>query len=126
MEHYLYFAEGGGADASTEAVCYRASRFTGVEPITATTTGIYFESPRNDLDEGGGVGDLITVTHADTTGSAGIYHHAKLIAEEMAEVLNSGPHANGKTTSVIDLDNSIYFGRLATIGITGIVVSLDS
>ena len=39
MEHYLYFAEGGGADASTEAICYPASKFVGVEPITATTTG---------------------------------------------------------------------------------------
>ena len=56
MEHYLYFAEGGGADASTEAICYPASKFVGVEPITATTTGIYFESAVGDVDGGGGAG----------------------------------------------------------------------
>ena len=83
MEHYLYFAEGGGADATTEAVCYAASRFVGVEPITATTTGIYFESPMGDVDGGGGAGDLITVTHADTHATASSYHRAKLIAEAM-------------------------------------------
>ena len=29
---YLYFAEGGGANATTEAAMYPASRFLGVEP----------------------------------------------------------------------------------------------
>ena len=43
MEHYLYFAEGNGADAAGDAVMFPASRFIGVEPISATTTGIYLE-----------------------------------------------------------------------------------
>ena len=129
MEHYLYFAEGGGADATTEAVCYAASRFVGVEPITATTTGIYFESPLNDVDGGGGAGDLITITHADTHDTAGSYHRAKLIAEAMVEVIGKGPNSDGLMTSVIDVDNSIYFGQIATIkddASFGIVVTLDS
>ena len=129
MEHYLYFAEGGGADATTEAVCYAASRFVGVEPITATTTGIYFESPMCDIDGGGGAGDLITVTHADTHATASSYHRAKLIAEAMVEAVNQGPNATGKMTSIIDADNGVYFGEIASI-ITdtsfGIVVTLDT
>ena len=44
MEHYLYFAEGNGADAAGDAVMFPVSRFIGVEPISATTTGIYFRS----------------------------------------------------------------------------------
>ena len=129
MEHYLYFAEGGGADATTEAVCYPASRFVGVEPLTATTTGIYFESPVGDVDGGGGAGDLITVTHADTHATSGSYHRAKLIAEAMAEAVNQGPHATGKMTSIIDADNGVYFGQIETIiddASFGIAVTLDS
>ena len=129
MEHYLYFAEGGGADATTEAVCYAASRFVGVEPISATTTGIYFESPLNDVDGGGGAGDLITVTHADTHATADSYHRSKLIAEAMVEVIGKGPNSDGLMTSVIDVDNSIYFGQIATIkddASFGIAVTLDS
>tara|TARA_Y100000361_G_C10888554_1_gene202904 strand:- start:57 stop:449 length:393 start_codon:yes stop_codon:yes gene_type:complete len=130
MEHYLYFAEGGGADATTEAVCYPASKFVGVEPISATTTGIYFESPVGDVDGGGGAGDLITVTHADTHDTAGSYHRAKLIAEAMAEAVNrTGPSVEGKMTSIIDADNDVYFGEIATIvndASFGIAVTLDS
>ena len=130
MEHYLYFAEGGGADATTEAVCYPASKFVGVEPISATTTGIYFESPVGDVDGGGGAGDLITVTHADTHATAGSYHRAKLIAEAMAEAVNrTGPSVEGKMTSIIDADNDVYFGEIATIvndASFGIAVTLDS
>ena len=129
MEHYLYFAEGGGADATTEAVCYAASKFVGVEPMTATTTRIYFESPVGDVDGGGGAGDIITVTHADTHATAGSYHRSKLIAEAMVEAVNQGPNAKGKMTSIIDADNGVYFGEIASI-ITdtsfGIVVTLDT
>jgi hypothetical protein len=129
MEHYLYFAEGGGADATTEAVCFPASRFVGVEPASATTTAICFESAKGDVDGGGGGGDIITVTHADTHETAGSYHRAKLIAEAMVEVVNQGPHANGKMTSVIDMDTGNHFGAIDTIkgdASFGIVVSLDS
>ena len=37
MENYLYFAEGGGADATTEAALYPASRFIGVEVAEGVT-----------------------------------------------------------------------------------------
>ena len=130
MEHYLYFAEGNGADAAGDAVMFPASRFIGVEPISATTTGIYFRSALGDVDGGGGSGDLITVTHADTHAVAGSYHRAKLIAEAMAEAVNrTGPSVEGKMTSIIDADNDVYFGEIATIigdASFGIAVTLDS
>ena len=129
MEHYLYFAEGGGADASTEAICYPASRFVGVEPLTATTTGIYFESAVGDVDGGGDAGELITVTHADTHATAGSYHRSKLIAEAMCEAVNQGPNARGKMTSIIDMDTGTHFGAIATIkddASFGIAVTLDT
>ena len=129
MENYLYFGEGGGADATTEAALYPASKFIGVEPATATTTRIFFESPINDVDGGGGVGDFIEVTHADTHATSGSYHRCKIIAQAMAEAVNAGPHADGKLISVIDVDNDIYFGGIAEIKDDvsfGITVNLDS
>jgi len=128
MENYLYFAEPGAAFASTEAAMYPASKFIGVSPISATTTRIYFESPINDVDGGGGAGDYIEVTHADTHAAAG-GHRCKLIAKAMALAVNAGPHAGGATIDVIDEKNGIYFGEISTIigdASFGITVNLDS
>jgi len=127
MEHYLYFAEGGGANATTEASMFKASRFVGVEPITATTTGIYFKSPVGDVDAT--AGDLITVTHADTHATASSYHRSKLIAEAMVEACNAGPHVAGSVISVIDMDTGKHFGAIDTIkgdASFGIATTLDS
>jgi len=129
MENYLYFGEGGGANATTEAALYPASRFIGVEPASATTTRIFFDSPMGDVDGGGGVGDYVEVTHADTHATAGSYHRCKLIAKAMAQAVNAGPHAGGGLISVIDADNGVYFGDISTIigdASFGITVNLDS
>jgi len=128
MEKYLYFAEGGGADATTEAALYPASRFLGVEPHDATNTYIYFDSAVGDVDGGGGVGDIIKITHADTHATAGSYHRAKLIARSIAEAINSGPHVSGVVT-IADADNGVYYGDIDTIkgdASFGVVVTLDS
>jgi len=133
MEHYLYFAGidggGGAADGTAQAGLWAASRFIGVEPITASTTGIYFRSGKGDVDGGGGGGDLITVTHADTHATASSYHRAKAIAETMVELANAAPHKAGQTYTVIDDDESIYAGNLKTISADSgfdIVITLDS
>ena len=128
MENYLYFAEGGGANATTEAAMYPASKFIGVSPISATTTRIYFESPINNVDSGGGVGDFITVTHADTQAATG-GHRCKLIAKAMCQAVNAGPHAGGSVINIIDADNSLFFGEISSISgdaSFGIAVTLDS
>ena len=129
MEHYLYFAEGNGADAAGDAVMFPASRFIGVEPISATTTGIYFRSALGDVDGGGGSGDLITVTHADTHDTAGSYHRAKLIAEMMAEYANPAPHKAGQTFTIVDADEGVYAkGIDSIVSDSGfdIVIALDT
>ena len=127
-EKYLYFAEGGGADATTEAAMYPASRFLGVEPHDATNTYIYFDSPMGDVDGGGGVGDIVKITHADTHATAGSYHRSKLIARSIAEAINSGPHVSGVVT-IADADNGVYYGDIDTIkgdASFGVAVTLDS
>ena len=133
MEHYLYFAGinggGGRADASMDSALYPASRFVGVEPISATTTGIYFRAGVGNVDGGGGAGDKVVVTHADTHATADSYHRAKMIAETMCELANAGPHKAGQTYTVIDDDESIYAGNLKTISSDSgfdIVITLDT
>jgi hypothetical protein len=132
-ENYLYFAgiDGGGgdADASADAGCWAASRLAGVSPITATTTGIYFYSALKDVTaEGGGAGDLVTITHADTTGSNGAGHRCRFIAEAVATACNANPHNPGMVT-VFDHDNEIYFSRMNDVkGDSGfdMVITIDS
>jgi hypothetical protein len=127
LENMLYFAEGGAANATTEAACYPASSFTGVAPISTTTTRIYFESPINDVDSGGGAGDYIEVTHNNTTASTG--HRCQIIAKAMAEAVNAGPHMHGVMIDVLDFDNAIYFSGLKALSSDtsfGISVNLDS
>ena len=130
MEKYLYFAGinggGGGADASADAGCFPVSRFAGVSPLTVTTTGIYFRSAMDNVDDSGGAGDLITVTHADTSASTG--HRCKLISSAMGRAMNAHPHTNGMV-DVCDVDNDIYFVGFASIKDDSgfdIVITLDS
>lgn len=129
MEHYLYFGEGAGADAAGDAVMFPVSRFRAVEPTSATTTSIYFRSALGDVDGGGGGGDKIVVTHADTHATSGSYHRAKLIAEAMSDLVNAGPHKAGIMTSVIDMDTNVHYAPIAAIAgdaSFGIAITLDS
>ena len=131
MENYLYFATGGGADGANEIGMYPASNFYGVEPKDTETTYIWFKSTVNDdggkldtipearlvgdgdLFVGGGRGDIVIVTHADTHDTAGSYHRCKIIAKAMAEIANASP--TGELISVIDLDNNIISKGLAEV-----------
>ena len=126
-EHYLYFAEGNGADAAGDAVMFPVSRFRSVEPITVTTTGIWFQSGIGHSNAGGG--DLITVTHADTHDTANSYHRAKLIAEAMCDLVNAKPHKAGVVTTVIDMDTGSHYTPIDAIKSDtsfGIAITLDS
>ena len=128
MEKYLYFGTASGADATQEAGMYPASRFCGVEPLTATTTGVYFKGIMNDVDGGGEDGDLITITHADTHATAGSYHRSKLIAKEIARAINAGPHSDGFVT-IIDMMSGVHFGEIDTIkgdASFGLAITLDT
>ena len=126
-EHYLYFADGNGANATTEASMFPVSRFRSVEPTTHSTTTIWFQSGIGHSNAGGG--DLITVTHADTHETSGSYHRAKLIAEAMAELVNATPHKAGVVTTVIDMDTNAHFtpiDKIKTDASFGIAITLDS
>ena len=130
MDKYLYFAGidggAGGADASGDAGCFPVSRFAGVSPLTTTTTGIFFRSAMDNIDDSGGAGDLITITHADTSENSG--HRCRLISQAVARAMNAQPHTNG-IIDVLDVDNDIYFDGFADIKDDSgfdMVITLDS
>ena len=109
----MYFADGNGANLTTEAYIAEAGMIASIVPVSVTTTAVYF----NKTDE---TKDKIVFTHDDTTNGVG--HRIKDIAKALAECSNAGPHTNGMT-DVVDLDNKIYYGNLSFI--TALAVTLD-
>ena len=109
----MYFADGNGANLTTEAYVAEAGMIASIVPVGVTTTAVYF----NKTDESK---DKIVFTHDNTTNGTG--HRVIDIAKALAECSNAGPHTNGMV-DVIDLDNSIYYGNLSFI--TSLVVTLD-
>ena len=100
METYLYFAENLGANAAGECAVYPASTFTGIDPISATTTRISFKALAGTAAD-----DDILVTHV--TGKF------KEIAESLADALSND---NGELVIFADEDNAIYSKKLRDLG----------
>ena len=109
----MYFADGNGANLTTEAYIAEASMIASIVPVTVTTTAVYF----NKTDE---TKDKIVFTHDNTTNGVG--HRVRDIATALAEASNAGPHVDGMT-DIVDLDNSIYYGNLSFV--TALAVSLN-
>ena len=118
MEKYLYFADGNGANLTTEAYTAPASAIAGVVPESTTTTVIFFN--KNVGIDNVETKDALTLTHDDTTNTTG--HRVKDIARAVAEAANAGPHING-VVDVVDLDNNIFYGNLSFV--TGVAVEFD-
>ena len=113
MKKFMYFADGNGANLTTEAYIAEAGMIASIVPVTVTTTAVYF----NKTDE---TKDKIVFTHDDTTNGVG--HRVRDIAKALAEASNAGPHVDGMT-DIVDLDNSIYYGNLSFV--TALAVSLN-
>ena len=100
METYLYFAENLGADAAGDCAVYPASTFTGIDPISATTTRISFKALAGTAAD-----DDILVTHV--TGKF------KSIAQALANALSDD---SGELVIFMDEDNTIYSKMLRDLG----------
>ena len=100
METYLYFAENLGADAAGDCAVYPASTFTGIDPVSATTTRISFKALAGTLAD-----DDILVTHV--TGKF------KSIAQALANALSDD---SGELVVFMDEDNTIYSKMLRDLG----------
>ena len=100
METYLYFAENEGANAAGDCAVYPASTFTGIDPISATTTRISFKALAGTAAD-----DDILVTHV--TGKF------KSIAQALANALSDD---SGELVVFMDEDNTIYSKMLRDLG----------
>tara|TARA_R110002012_G_scaffold287483_1_gene479880 strand:- start:1207 stop:1602 length:396 start_codon:yes stop_codon:yes gene_type:complete len=105
-ENYLYFAKTGTAgDAVTDAACYPVSSFLGSQPLSATTTGLYFKDSTNLAHSAGsdaGKHNLVTLTHANISATANIH---KEVARAVARIAaNPG---RGKVLTVVDTANGV-------------------
>ena len=100
METYIYFAENLGANAAGDCCVYPASTFTGIDPISATTTRISFKALAGTLAD-----DDILVTHV--TGKF------KSIAQALANALSDD---SGELVVFMDEDNTIYSKMLRDLG----------
>ena len=100
METYLYFAENESADAASDCAVYPASTFTGIDPISDTTTRISFKALAGTAAD-----DDILFTHV--TGKF------KSIAEALAAALSDD---SGELVIFADEDNTIYSKKLRDLG----------
>jgi len=118
MKKFMYFADGNGANLTTEAYVAEAGSVAGLIP-EATTETVLFINKKSAIDNTESK-DKIVFTHDDTTNTTG--HRIKDIAKAIAEASNAGPHVDGMT-DMVDLDNSIFYSNLSFI--TGLAITLD-
>ena len=112
---YIYISTGQGADAPGRSVLYPVANFTGVDPISATTSRISFKALTGNAAD-----DDILVTH-----ESGKY---KELCQALALALNTD---KGGTIVFVDQDNEIYFDELRSLGVidevpTDPVITLDT
>ena len=100
METYLYFAENLGANAAGDCCVYPASTFTGIDPVSDTTTRISFKALAGTAAD-----DDILMTHV--TGKS------KEIAEALVDALSDD---NGELVIFADEDNAVYSKKLRDLG----------
>ena len=118
MKRFMYFADGNGANLTTESYTCEADSIAGLIP-EATTETVLFINKKSAIDNTESK-DKIVFTHDDTTNTTG--HRIKDIARAIAEDSNAGPHVDGMT-DMVDLDNSIFYGNLSFI--TSLAITLD-
>ena len=99
-ETYLYFAENESADGAGDSHVYPASTFTGIDPISATTTRISFKALAGTAAD-----DDILLTHV--TGKF------KEVCEALADAMSS---TTGELVVFADEDNTIYWHKLRELG----------
>ena len=118
MKRFLYFADGNGANLTTEAYVAEAANIGSVVPVTTTTTALFINK-KSAIDNTESK-DKIVFTHDNTTATTG--HRCKDIAKAVAQAATAGPHHSGMT-DMVDLDNSLFYGNLNFV--TGLAVTLD-
>tara|TARA_R110001592_G_scaffold186915_1_gene431363 strand:+ start:298 stop:645 length:348 start_codon:yes stop_codon:yes gene_type:complete len=113
MENYLYFGQGDGANATSEAVVYPASSFRGAD-VASGAIALYFKPLKlGDAVAAGDVNDAVVLTITDGTQKAVI----KVIMEHIAGA--TGVH-QVPFVVIADEDNGVFVHS----GITAVETAL--
>ena len=113
MENYLYFGQGDGANATSEAVVYPASSFRGAD-VASAAIALYFKPLKiGDAVAAGDVNDAVVLTITDGTQKAVI----KVIMEHIAGA--TGVH-QVPFVVIADEDNGVFVHS----GITAVETAL--
>jgi len=106
MEKYWYFAQGDGANATSEAVMYPVSAFRGADVASAAVVLYFKPGAIGDAVATSDVNDKITLTITDGDQKAVL----KAIAEAMV-----GSNLKSPFTVIADEDNGIFVHPSITI-----------
>ena len=98
MENYLYFAQGDGANATSESVMYPVSAFRGAD-VLATALVLYFTPAQITDVATGDLADQISLTITDGD--------QKAVLEALATKMAGGTH-QVPFIVVADEDNGIF------------------
>tara|TARA_A100001515_G_scaffold60097_1_gene47394 strand:+ start:132 stop:479 length:348 start_codon:yes stop_codon:yes gene_type:complete len=113
MEKYLYFGQGDGANATSEAVVYPVSSFRGAD-VASSAIKLYFKPMAiGDAVATGDVNDAVVLTITDGTQKAVL----KVIMEHIAGA--TGP-LQVPFVVIADEDNSVFVHS----GITAVETAL--
>jgi len=100
MEKFLYFAQGDGANATSEAVMYPSSAFRGAD-VAASKVVLYFKpSAIGDAVATGDVNDKIELTITDGD--------QKAVLKAIAELVGATGSMKESFVVVADEDNSVF------------------
>jgi hypothetical protein len=106
VENFLYFAKSGTSGTLvTDSACYPVSSFLGSQPLSATTTGLYFKDSTNLAHSAGtnaGKHNLVTLTHETNSTNANI--HRKIAKAVATIAANPG---RGKVLTVVDTADGV-------------------
>ena len=116
--NYLYFAEnlvttGGAGNTADTAIMVPASSFLGADPISTTTTALYFKDPAR------AEGDRIKVLLTHATGASGAKGGYKNVVKALSAAMNRNNPANGGFVVFADeeADNSTITGASTKTGV---------
>ena len=106
MEKYLYFAQGDGANATSEAVMYPVSSFRGAD-VAASAIQLWFTAAEASDIDAGDDDDLVTLTVTDGK--------QKEVLKAIAEAMAAQGSMKEPFVVIADEDNSVFIHSAITV-----------
>ena len=106
MEKYLYFAQGDGANLTSEAVMYPVSAFRGAD-VLASGIQLWFNAAETSIGTANDDEDLVTLTITDGD--------QKAVLKRIAEAMAATGSMKEPFVVIADEDNGIFIHSSITV-----------